>query len=98
MTGLIIVIGLFAIAFNTATSFTIIRASIYTKKQKIWQALIVWFIPFVGAAVVWYIHKEATLLKSTIKDRIHDETAWDSVPPPPHRSDSETDHDFDAHD
>ena len=95
----IIIVGLFAIAFNAAASFAIMRSSIYTNKQKIWQALIVWVIPFVGAAVAWFIHKETTHIKSpTTKDHIHDESSWDIVPPPPHREDSAGDHGFDAHD
>lgn len=37
---------------NGAASYHLLRSPIYERQQKLWQLLIIWLVPFVGAVVV----------------------------------------------
>ena len=37
---------------NGAASYHLVRSPMYERQQKLWQLLIIWLVPFVGAVVV----------------------------------------------
>ena len=95
---LVIIIGILTI-INMVASFAIIRSRIHCKVQKIYQAIFVWVIPFIGAAFIWHILNETLNTKSQdAKLKPHDDSIWDAVPPAAHHDNPEASNNLDVND
>lgn len=46
------------IAFQTWLTVRVFRSGIYERKQKIWQAQLIWLLPVIGAGLVFTILNE----------------------------------------
>jgi hypothetical protein len=60
-----------AVAFQAWLTLRVFRSQIYERKQKIWQAQLIWLLPIIGAGLVFTIleedrkaERDATQLKS----------------------------------
>jgi cytochrome bd-type quinol oxidase subunit 2 len=60
-----------AVVFQAWLTLRVFRSQIYERKQKIWQAQLIWLLPIIGAGLVFTIleedrkaERDATQLKS----------------------------------
>ncbi len=40
---------------NTFVTVTVARSTVYERTQKLFQFLLIWLVPVVGAAISWYV-------------------------------------------
>lgn len=52
------------VAFNSSATYALVRSQRYDGRQKLLQVLLVWFVPIVGALLVW------SLVRDTHTDRV----------------------------
>jgi TRAP-type C4-dicarboxylate transport system permease small subunit len=48
------------VAFQAWLTVRVFKSSLFEKKQKIWQAQIIWLLPIIGAGLVFSILQEET--------------------------------------
>ena len=41
--------------FQAWLTVRVLRSDLYDRKQKIWQTQLIWFVPIIGAGLVFYI-------------------------------------------
>jgi hypothetical protein len=46
------------VAFQIWLTVRVFRSGMYERKQKIWQAQMIWFLPIIGAGLVFSILRE----------------------------------------
>jgi hypothetical protein len=95
---LFVVIIVVAVIVDMVALLAIKRSTVHTKTQKIWQTILVLVVPCIGAALVLYVYKESSHVKSPPAiANLHDESSWDTLPPR-QRSNSDVEHSFEEHD
>ena len=64
-----IIIFLFALIFlNVLVTYSVLKEKHIESKQKHFQILIIWLIPFLGAIIEWYIYRE---IRKAVKKASH---------------------------
>ena len=57
--ALFILLFVVVAAFQVWLTFRVFRSSIYERKQKIWQAQLIWLLPVIGAGVVFSVLRDS---------------------------------------
>jgi hypothetical protein len=52
--------GLLLVIVNVIVTVTVFRSESYDLRQKLLQALVIWLVPIIGAALLWYTVREDT--------------------------------------
>lgn len=58
-------LGLALIVWNTVVSVSVLRAGLYEGVQKALQIVLIWILPLIGPALVWYLLKEHRTERAT---------------------------------
>jgi hypothetical protein len=54
----VVVVALALVAFQGWLTVRVFRSGLYERKQKIWQAQLIWLLPIIGAGLVFSILNE----------------------------------------
>ncbi len=78
--GVIVILISIAVILNIYAIFKLTKAVCYTKEQKTYQLLIIWFFPFIGAILVLIImSSDQPRLKSTSPYRTDDSHKYSGI-------------------
>ena len=53
MSAALILLTVLLVGLNSAATYVLVRSQRYERRQKLFQAILVWFVPIVGALLVW---------------------------------------------
>ena len=53
-------LGLLIVLVNIVVTIAVVRSTAYERPQKLFQLVLIWLLPFVGAALSWYVLREET--------------------------------------
>jgi len=57
---LVLVVAAFVVAFQLWLTRRVFKSNLYERKQKIWQAQLIWLLPIIGAGLVFSILQQDT--------------------------------------
>jgi len=72
---------IFISLINAYVSYKVLRSELYDKSQKVFQLLIIWFIPLFGMALVLFFLRDE-LASTSRKDKLYErdsEVSYDSA-------------------
>ena len=71
MSAVLILLTVLLVGLNSAATFILVRSQRYDRRQKLFQGLLVWFVPIVGALMVWSLARdtEATRVTTDLTDK-----------------------------
>ena len=72
MNGFELLIGLALLAvvgFQAWLTVRVVRSGLYERKQKIWQAQLIWLVPVIGASLVFSVLREDEAAASESRSR-----------------------------
>ncbi len=55
---------------DIGVTYAVFRSSVYTRSQKIYQALFIWLLPVAGAVIAWYVLREYPPVKANTSDAL----------------------------
>lgn len=58
MSATLILLTVLLVGLNYAATYVLVRSQRYERRQKLFQALLVWFVPIVGALLVWSLARD----------------------------------------
>jgi hypothetical protein len=63
------------VAFQAWLTVRVFKSSLFERKQKIWQAQIIWLLPVIGAGVVFSVLQEETRAQDDASAHLKDRPA-----------------------
>lgn len=65
MFAALILLLVLLVALNSSATYALVRSQRYARKQKLLQAILVWFVPIVGALLVWTLARDTPTCRLT---------------------------------
>lgn len=65
MSAALILLTILLVGLNSAATYSLVRSQCYDRRQKLFQALLVWFVPIVGALLVWSLARDTKVSRIT---------------------------------
>ena len=65
MSVALILLTVLLVGLNSAATYVLVRSQRYQRRQKLFQALLVWFVPIVGALLVWSLARDTNASRLT---------------------------------
>lgn len=71
MSAVLILLTVLLVSVNSTATYVLVRSQRYDHRQKLFQALLVWFVPIVGALLVWSLARDtkASQITTDLTDR-----------------------------
>lgn len=65
MYAALIVLAVLLVSLNIAATYVLVRSQRYDRRQKLFQAILVWLAPVVGSLLVWSLARDKNTSRIT---------------------------------